>query len=174
MVQMHSLLLAGTDTITPWSITPRSLPLPRAISLMLWKVSFPTASLCLRLKKHFSLRDLIHSPPSIFFFARHGRRHLSTICRLFWGSLLRQTLLVSHLQARADRGSGVYTPPQERHPRLGTFPALWLRRRHDLPTREGRARPQRQQDCSQEPTHLSETLTHRDRTTHKHHTHTHI
>lgn len=53
MVQMHTSLLAGTDTTTtPWSITPTSLPLPRAISLMLWRVSSLPASLCLRLKKH--------------------------------------------------------------------------------------------------------------------------
>lgn len=50
---MHTSLLAGTDTTTPRSITPRSLPLLRAISLMLWKVSFPPAPLWFRLKKHW-------------------------------------------------------------------------------------------------------------------------
>ncbi len=53
----------------------------------------------------------------------------------------------------------MYAPPQERHPRFGAVPALRLWRRHGLPTRERRARPQCQQDCCPEPTHLSETLT---------------
>lgn len=68
----------------------------------------------------------------------------------------------------------MYAPPQERHPWLGAFPALRLWRRHDLPTRERRARPQCQQDCSPEPTHMSETLTqmhgHTETETHIRHT----
>lgn len=94
----------------------------------------------------------------LFVFPRHGRRHLPEVHRLQRGPLLRQTLLVSHLQARADWGPGVHAPPQERHSRLGALPALRLRRGHDLPTREGGEGPRRQQDCSAESTHLSETL----------------
>ena len=44
-----------------------------------------------------SLCRVLHSHPSLTSIYRPGRGHMPEICRLLWGSLLRQTLLVSHL-----------------------------------------------------------------------------
>lgn len=76
-----------------------------------------------------------------FLCSRSGRGSLPALRRLFGRSVLRPSLLDSHLQAGAAGGTGLHAAPQEGKPRPGAVPALPLRRGTRLPHAAGPRRP---------------------------------